>query len=137
MKRLRDDPSIMPTAIQEIFRYNSPLPYFHRYLLEDMEYKGVSYAKGTKFGVLYGSANRDPAQFPDPEQFDVGREPNRHLAFGIGAHFCLGNHLARLNMDIMFNAVLSRMPDLQLAEDEPEFRSGLTSRALKALTVKW
>lgn len=137
LERLRNDPSIMPTAIQEMFRYDSPLPYFHRYLLEDMEYKGVRYAKGTKFGVLYGSANRDPAQFPDPGQFDVGREPNRHLAFGIGAHFCLGNHLARLNMDIMFNAVLSRMSDLQLAGDEPEFRTGLTSRGLKALPVKW
>ena len=137
MKTLKSDEALMPTAIQEMFRYDSPLPYFHRYALEDIEYKGVEYKKGTKFGVLYGSANRDPEQFNEPDSFDVQREPNRHLAFGIGAHFCLGNHLARLNMDIMFSSLFKRLAGIQLATEEPEFRVGLTSRGLKALPVKW
>lgn len=135
LRKLRQEPALMSTAIQEMFRYDSPLPYFHRYLLEDMVYRGVKYRKGTKFGVLYGSANRDPLQFPDADRFDVTREPNRHLAFGIGAHFCLGNHLARLNMDVMFNTVLRRIPRLQLAAEEVEYRSGITSRGLKSLPV--
>ncbi len=133
---LGNDLSNMQTAIQEMFRYDSPLPYFHRYALEDIEYKGVTYKKGTKFGILYGSANRDPEQFEKPDSFDIQRDPNRHLAFGIGAHFCLGNHLARLNMDIMFSALLKRLPEISLVDDEPEFRVGLTSRGLKALRVQ-
>ncbi len=118
-------------------RYDPPLPYFHRFIGEDMEYKGQKFTKGTKIGVLYASANRDPLQFPEPDRFDVTREPNRHLAFGIGAHFCLGNHLARLNMDIMFSSILRRIPDIQLATDHLEFRTGITSRGLKALPVCW
>ena len=137
MKKLRQDPAIIHTAVQEMLRYDPPLPYFHRYLLEDMEYKGRSFKKGTKFGVLYASANRDPAQFPEPDRFDVTREPNRHLAFGIGAHFCLGNHLARLNMDIMFTSLLERIPDIKLATEDPEFRTGLASRGLITLPVSW
>ena len=133
---LESDRSIMQTAIQEMFRFDSPLPYFHRYALEDIEYRGVKYEKGTMFGILYGSANRDPDQFEKPDTFDIRRNPNRHLAFGIGAHFCLGNHLARLNMDIMFNSLLGRFPGMQLADTEPEYRLGLTSRGLKALRVQ-
>ncbi len=137
MQHLRQEPELIQTAVQEMLRYDPPLPYFHRYLAEDMEYKGAQYSKGTKFGILYASANRDPAQFPDADTFDIRRQPNRHLAFGIGAHFCLGNHLARLNMDIMFSSVLQAMPDLSLAENDPEFRPGITSRGLKNLPVSW
>lgn len=137
LELLKNDPAVIKTAVQEMFRYDPPLPFFHRFLLEDMEYKGRSYKKGTKFGVLYASANRDPAQFNNPDSFDVSREPNRHLAFGIGAHFCLGNHLARLNMDIMFTSLLKNIPNIRLAIGQPEFRIGLTSRGLRALPVSW
>ena len=135
--KLSTEPVLIQTAVQEMFRYDPPLPYFHRFVLEDMEYKGNLYTKGTKIGVLYASANRDPDQFPNPDVFDVIRKPNRHLAFGIGAHFCLGNHLARLNMDIMFTSILKRIPGIRLATEKPEFRIGITSRGLKALPVSW
>ena len=136
-KLLEEDPGLMQGAVQEMLRYDPPLPYFHRYLAEDMEYKGEFYKMGTKFGMLYASANRDPQQFANPNDFDIRRNPNRHLSFGIGAHFCLGNHLARLNMDIMFTSILQKMPGIKLAGEEPEFRTGITSRGLKTLAVEW
>ncbi|MFT7458158.1 MAG: cytochrome P450 [Planctomycetota bacterium] len=137
LDKLRSQPAFTQTAVQEMFRYDPPLPYFHRFLLEDMEYKNLFFKKGTKFGVIYASANRDAAQFENPDLFDVTRQPNRHLAFGIGAHFCLGNHLARLNMDIMFTSILKRIPNITLATENPEFRIGLASRGLKVLPVSW
>ena len=137
LAKLRERPELITTAIQEMFRYDPPLPYFHRFAIEDIQYKDMNFARGTKFGILYASANRDPAQFSQADSFDVTRDKNRHLAFGIGAHFCLGNHLARLNMDVIFSSVLKRMPKLRLATDTPEYRIGLTSRGLKSLPVSW
>ena len=134
---LQADPGLMPTAVQEMFRYDAPLPYFHRYALDDMEYRGRSFAKGAKFGFLYASANRDEAWFAAPDTFDIRREPNRHLAFGGGVHHCLGSHLARLNMEIMFNTVLRRLPGLSLAvaEDDLQWKPGIQSRGLVRLPV--
>lgn len=137
MEKLQAQPSLIQTAVQEMFRYDSPLPFFHRFMLEDMEYKGYKFNKGTKIGVLYGSANRDPAQFLNPESFEIERQPNRHLAFGTGLHFCLGNHLARLNMDVMFTSLLQNFSSLSLECEQPEFRVGLASRGLKSLPVAW
>ncbi len=137
MEKLRAQPALIQSAVQEMFRYDPPLPFFHRLALEDIEYKGHFFPKGTKFGVLYASANRDPARFSRPDDFDVSRTPNRHLAFGTGAHFCLGNHLARLNMDIMFTTLLQRLPDIAPAVDEAEYRIGLSSRGLKSLPITW
>jgi cytochrome P450 len=101
-QRLREDPDLMKTAVQEMFRYESPLPYFHRFATEDTEVGGKLFPAGTRFGLLYGAANRDPSRFERPDVFDVGRTPNRHMAFGGGGHFCLGNHLARLDRDVIF-----------------------------------
>ena len=117
MQKLRTQPALIQTAVQEMFRYDPPLPFFHRFAMEDMEYKDQVFEKGTKFGVLYASANRDPAQFDNPDSFDITRDPNRHLAFGIGTHFCLGNHLARLNLDIMFTSLLNKLPEIRLATE--------------------
>ena len=138
MAALRADPGLIHTAVQEMFRFDAPLPYFHRYALEDMEYRGRSFAKGAKFGFLYASANRDEACFAAPDVFDIRREPNRHLAFGGGAHHCLGSHLARLNMEIVFNTVLRRLPGLGLAGDaaELEWKPGIQSRGLVRLPVR-
>ncbi len=135
MQRLRDDPALMKTAVQEMFRYESPLPFFHRYCAEDVEICGQPFPRGTKFGVLYGAANRDPAQFPDPDRFDVGRSPNWHIAFGRGAHFCLGNHLARLNMDIIFSTLLKRFAQIELAGEAPVYKRGLSVRGPEALRL--
>ncbi len=136
MLRLRRDPSLISTAVQEMFRYESPLPFMHRYTTEDIEINGQSFSKGTRFGVLYGSANRDPQQFEDPDNFDIAREPNKHLAFSRGAHFCMGNHLSRLDMEIVFTTLLSRFSKIRLVGDEPEYRRGLSVRGPKSLQIE-
>ena len=135
MSLLRDNPNLIHSAIQEMFRFESPLPFFHRYATEDVAFNGQQYAAGTKFGLLYGSANRDPAQFANPDSFDISRTPNRHLAFGGGAHFCLGNHLARLNMEIVFSTLLRSFSRIELTSEEPVYKRGLSVRGLKNLHV--
>ncbi|MCK7611927.1 cytochrome P450 [Roseibium sediminicola] len=137
MQRLRDEPGLMKTAVQEMFRFESPLPFFHRYSTEEVELCGKTYPRGTKFGVLYGSANRDPNQFPDADRFDVGRTPNWHIAFGRGAHFCLGNHLARLDMDIIFSTLLKRFRTIELADTDVRYKKGLSVRGPEALRIRW
>lgn len=134
--RLRDDPTLMKTAIPEMFRFESPLPFFHRYASEPIELHGTLYPQGTRFGLLYGAANRDPEAFTEPDQFDVGRWPNRHLAFGGGAHFCLGNHLARLSMDILFTHLLANTRGLELVGPTPAYKTGLSVRGLHTLPVQ-
>ncbi|TYC63487.1 cytochrome P450 [Rhodobacterales bacterium] len=135
MERLRREPELMKTAVQEMFRFESPLPFFHRYCTQEVEFGGRTFAKGTKFGVLYGSANRDPDQFPSADSFDVARTPNWHIAFGRGPHFCLGNHLARLDMDIIFSTLLKRYASIELADPEPVYKRGLSVRGPKSLKI--
>ena len=139
MAALQADPGLIHTAAQEMFRYEPPLPYFHRYALEDMEYQGYMFEKGAKLGFLYASANRDSACFDEPDAFDIRRDPNRHLAFGGGVHHCLGNHLARQNMEIIFNTILRRLPGLKPAvgADELTWKTGILSRGLVTLPVKF
>ncbi|TJZ92301.1 cytochrome P450 [Paracoccus gahaiensis] len=112
---LRADPGLMPRAVQEMFRFAAPLPFFHRYAAQDLTICGQDWARGTKFGLLYAGANRDPDAFARADAFDITRHPNLHLAFGAGPHVCLGNNLARLNMEVLFTALLARAPDLALA----------------------
>ncbi len=135
MKRLRAEPSLMPLAVQEMFRFESPLPFFHRYASEDLEIAGRRFARGEKLGLLYGAANRDPAHFLEPDRFDVGRTPNRHLGFGNGAHFCLGNHVSRMDMEIVFAALLARSRDIALLEP-PAWRPGLAARGPLGLKIR-
>lgn len=135
MQRLKADPGLMATAVQEMFRFESPLPFFDRYAAEDVEVGGIAYPRGTRFGLLYGAANRDPAQFENPDSFDVGRAPNRHLAFGGGAHFCLGNHLARLDMDVIFTTLFNTFRSIELLE-VPEYKRSLSVRGPRALRLK-
>ena len=132
---LRNDSGLIKTALPEMFRFDSPLPFFHRYAAEDIEIGGVNYSQGTRFGLLYGSANRDPVAFEQPDQFFVKRFPNRHLAFGGGAHFCLGNHLARLSMDILFSRLLASTKSIHAA-GEPEYKTGLSARGPVALPIR-
>jgi len=128
LERLRQDPGLISTAVQEMFRYESPLPFFHRHATEDVEVLGKHYPKGSKFGLLYGSANRDPARFADADKFDISRKPNRHIAFGRGAHLCLGNHLSRLDMEIVFLALLEKAKSIELATDAVKFKRSLSVR---------
>ena len=135
LNRLRQNPDYIHTAVQEMFRFESPLPFFHRYAAEDVEVMGKHYPKGTKFGLLYGSANRDSSQFPRADEFDVAREPNRHVAFGKGAHLCLGNHLSRLDMEVIFLTLVKRVKTIELLDDVPKYKKGLSVRGPQSLRV--
>jgi len=135
LERLRNDRSLLPTAVEEMVRYDAPLQLFHRFVLEDREYQGVSLRKGDVVGLLYGSANRDPRAFERADEFDVGRSPNRHLGFGTGAHFCLGAPLARLELEVLFGALLDRFSEVRLEGEAPRYRAGLVFRGVDALPV--
>jgi cytochrome P450 len=114
--RLAADPSLLPTAIEEMLRFTSPVTAFTRTATTDTELHGIRVRKGDRAAMYYPSANRDEAHFADPDTFDVGRTPNHHLAFGGGGtHFCLGANLARVEAAAIVPEVLSRMTDLELA----------------------
>jgi cytochrome P450 len=116
LELLRDNPALLPTAVEEMLRYVPPVLMFRRTATRDTELSGVPIAAGEKVVMFYPAANRDPAVFADPDRFDVTREPNPHVAFGGGgAHFCLGANLARVEIRAMFEQVLWRLPDLELA----------------------
>jgi cytochrome P450 family 142 subfamily A polypeptide 1 len=116
---LRRDPSGLPTAVEEMLRWVSPIKNMARTTTRDVTLNGVELPEGAQLLALYPSANRDDAVFTDPDAFDVTRDLNPHLAFGFGTHFCLGNQLARLELRIMFERLLARLPDLRLAEPGP------------------
>lgn len=107
------------TALEELIRYDAPLQLFERTASEDVEVAGVTVRRGQKVACLMGSANRDGEAFEDPDRFDVARDPNPHVGFGMGLHFCLGAPLARLELQISIAELLARFPDLALAGDAP------------------
>jgi cytochrome P450 len=113
-KRLIEHPDMIKTAVEEMLRYESSNQLGNRMTVEQIELGGVTLPAGTSITLCIGAANRDPAQFPDPERFDVGRSPNRHLAFGTGAHQCAGMALARLEGTIAIARFLARFPDYAL-----------------------
>lgn len=134
---LRAAPEQLPNAILEMFRYESPLPFFHRHMTADFTLGETTYPAGTTFGLLYGAANRDPAQFEAANEFRIERAPNRHLAFGQGAHLCLGNNLARMNMKVIFNTLLQRFADFEQVDEVVEYKPGLSVRGVKRLNLVW
>ena len=136
-KRLRDDPTLTKDAIEEFLRYDSPVQLTARSALVDIEVAGTTIPKGEQVVVLLGAGNRDPAVFDDPDRLDITRTKTSVLSFGAGAHFCLGAGLARLEGGIVFDALLARLPDLELAIDQPEYRETLTLRGLKSLPVRF
>jgi cytochrome P450 family 142 subfamily A polypeptide 1 len=117
--RLAADPSGIPTAVEEMLRWVSPIKNMCRTVVVDTEFHGAELRAGDKVMLLYESANFDETHFVDPECFDMSRQPNEHLAFGIGPHFCLGSSVARLELHTMFAKILERLPDLEFANDEP------------------
>jgi cytochrome P450 len=112
--RLLQSPELLPTAVEEMLRWVTPVMYFRRTVTRDTEIRGQKLCAGDKLAMYYHSANRDETVFADPDRFDVGRTPNEHLAFGIGEHFCLGASLARLEIRVMFQELLRRLPDIEL-----------------------
>ena len=116
---LRADPDgLMAGAVEEMLRWTSPVKNMCRQLTADTDYYGTALQEGEKVMLLFESANFDEEQFADPELFDIKRNPNSHLAFGFGTHFCMGNQLARLEISMLTRKVLERMPDLALASDD-------------------
>jgi cytochrome P450 PksS len=137
-ERLRHDPSLGESAIEELLRYTNPaeLATF-RIAREDVEIRSVTIPRGAVVLAALASANRDESAFPDPDRLDLTREPNRHLAFGVGAHFCLGAPLARLEGRIALTTLFRRFPDLRLAvpAETLRWRRGLNFRGLEELPL--
>ena len=115
-------------------RWDTPLQMFERWALDDVTVAGVQVARGSQFALLFGSANRDPNTFAEPDAFDVNRDPNPHVTFGAGIHFCLGAPLARLELQTSFGTVLRGLPDLALVE-EPAWKPNYIIRGLDRLLV--
>ena len=128
----------MPAAVEEMLRWVSPIKNMARTATRDVELEGATIKAGQELILLYPSANRDAAVFDDADTFDITRSPNPHMAFGFGAHFCLGNQLARLELKVMIERLLARLPDLHLAVDrtalprrEANFISGIESMPIE------
>ncbi|MEU8249820.1 cytochrome P450 [Nonomuraea sp. NPDC048916] len=132
--RLREDRGLLPTAIEELMRWDTPLQMFERWVLEDLEVGGVEIPRGVEVALLFGSANRDPEVFDDPDRLDVGRTDNPHISFGAGIHFCLGAPLARIELLESFGALLDRAPKLELVT-EPVWKPGYVIRGLHSLDL--
>lgn len=137
LERLKANPSLIPTAVEELLRYDSPVQFTLRLLKEEMTVGGKLFAAGQMVLLLLGAANRDPDQFANPDRLDVGRPDNKHLSFGLGSHFCLGAQLARLEARVVFETLLRRMPGLRLDGPAPQYRPHFNLRGLKSLPVTY
>ena len=137
LQRLQRDPGLIAGAIEELLRFDGPGQRTARIPSEDIVIGGRTIAKGEMVMPFIGAADRDPVQFPDPDRLDIGRADNRHIAFGWGIHFCLGAPLARIEGQIAISTLVRRMPKLELATAQPEYRQSLTLRGLKALPVSF
>ena len=126
--RLQSDlDALLPTAVDEILRWCSPVVYMRRTALRDTHLGDAEIREGDALALYYGAANRDPDAFPHPERFDVGRTPNDHVAFGGGVHFCLGVHIARVEIEIMLRELLTRLPDIEPAGEAEWLESNFIS----------
>ena len=134
LRRLREDRALLPTAIEEFMRYDSPLQLFERTATEDVELGGITVERGRKIAALLGAANRDPAVFAGADTFDVGRADNPHITFGAGIHFCIGAPLARVELQATFGALLDRTSTIELG-GEPVRRPEFVIRGLRTLPV--
>lgn len=138
-ERLCSDPSLATTAVEEVLRFEGPVKMITRWAKEDYQLKGNTIRKGQNVLLLLAGANRDPAQFDDPDKFDIARTPNHHLTFGQGIHFCLGAPLARIEGEEVFRALSTRFPKLSLATSdasELQHHPILRARALKKLPIR-
>ena len=135
MNRLQRDLSLIPSAVEEMLRYESPSQHTGRLAPEDVELGGRAIRKGQAVMAVMAAANRDPDRFPDPDRFDITRSDNRHLAFGYAAHFCFGAALARVEGQQAFEAIIRRLRNLQLHRGRLVWRNNLGLRGLTALPV--
>ena len=135
LQRLREDPSLIPSAVEELLRYDSPVQLDLRRIVEDCDVNGFPVKRGEDIVLLIGGANRDPEQFEDPDGLDVGREGGSHISFGRGIHACIGAPLARLEARIAIEVLLERFSSIRLADPPPRFRPSIVLRGLESLPV--
>jgi cholest-4-en-3-one 26-monooxygenase len=135
-QKLLQDHSLLPSAIEEILRWVSPLIYFRRTATKDTEVRGVKIRENDKVVLYYPSANRDEEVYPDGDQFKITRDPNEHLAFGVGQHWCLGANLARLELRCMFEELLRRLPAIELDGEPKRLRSNFLN-GIKSMPVRF
>ncbi len=135
MEQLRTDPTKIPSAVEELLRYVSPVHTLARRTVQEVTIRGVTIQENSDIYLLVGAANRDSEKFPDPEQLDINRPPGRSLGFGYGIHFCIGAALARMESQVAFETILRRLPNLKMAVETPEFRLNYSLRGLTALPV--
>lgn len=134
-EKLRENPTLARTAVEELLRYDSPVHLTARSASEKIDFDGTTFDKGHLVIIAIGGVNRDPKHFPDPDKLDIERDPNHHIAFSAGAHFCVGAQLARLEAQIAFPRLLERMPKIELADNDLDYRETITLRGLKDLPV--
>ena len=135
MKQLRDTPSLIKPAVEELLRYDTSVQRQARVLSDDMEIDGHQLRKGQYLLVFIAAANGDPAKFTDPDRLDITRQPNPHVSFGFGLHYCIGGPLARVELQVAFNTLLQRFPNLRLPEQSLAYEQLLALRKLKSLVV--
>jgi cytochrome P450 len=133
--RLRSERDVLPSAVEELLRFEGPAKMIGRVARADLELSGVAIPSGARVLLVLSAANRDPLVFDDPETLELGRQPNPHLAFGFGEHFCLGAHLARLEMRVALRTLYERCPGLRVTTERPQWRRTLVTRTLERLPV--
>src|SRR6478735_8773375 len=136
LKRLRQNMDLMPTAVEEMIRWTTPVKEFMRTAAEDTVIRGVPIAKGESVYLAYVSGNRDEEVFDEPFRFDIARDPNKHVAFGYGVHFCLGAALARMEMNSLYSELIPRLESIELA-GEPELAATTFVGGLKHLPIRY
>ncbi|MEU6319891.1 cytochrome P450 [Streptomyces sp. NPDC047009] len=132
---LRADHSLVPSAVEELMRYDTPLQLFERWVLDEIEIDGTTVPRGAEIAMLFGSANHDPAVFTSPEKLDLTREENPHISFSAGIHYCIGAPLARIELAASMTALLEKAPTLRAAA-EPERKPNFVIRGLEGLSVE-
>jgi cytochrome P450 len=139
LQKLKENPALSKSAVEEILRYGPSVPFIHRIATEDFELRGRTIQRGQVVFLGMAAANRDPSVFPDPDRFDITRQGNKHLAFAFGPHMCLGATLARLELEVGFERLLQRLPGLRLDETRPALPkcNSLVFRGFDSLPVCW
>ncbi len=136
LQKLRDEPGLVNSAVEESLRYDSPIQFISRNPKENLDWRGFAFAKGVRVFMMIGAANRDPVIFDKPDTFDITRKDNKHFAFGQGIHFCPGAPLARIEAQVAFSELLRRFPKIELASEGLKWRANLGFRGLDELIVR-